>query len=94
MNHNENIRSAIAREMKEEVNLEGDFTYNIISIDEPTYLREHDFWQVRLIYEIKPENNLFSAGEDSDKIAFISPDALKDSSSQVERRIYDYANIL
>jgi len=89
MDHGESIKTAISREMKEEVNLKGDFTYRIIAADEPAYLM-HDFWQVRLIFEIKPINMSFSAGEDGDEIAFIDPQTLKNSPSQVERRIYGY----
>jgi 8-oxo-dGTP pyrophosphatase MutT (NUDIX family) len=93
MDHNEDIKRAIAREMKEEVNLNGDFTYKIIAVDDPAYLSMHDFWQVRLIFEVKPDNMSFSAGEDGDEIAFINPDIFKTSESEVERRIYMYANI-
>lgn len=89
MDHGENLKSAIAREMKEEVNLEGDFTYKILTVDEPE-LAKHNFWQVRLIYALKPEQMRFSAGEDGDKIAFISPDTFKNSTSSVEQCIYQY----
>lgn len=92
MDHGENIKIAIAREMQEEVSLEGDFTYKIIAVDDPAYLEIHDFWQVRLIYELRPENMQFHAGEDGDEIAFLHPHTLKDSLSEVERRIYTYAN--
>lgn len=92
MDHNEDIKSAIAREMKEEVNLEGNFEYKIIATDDPALVK-HGFWQVRLIYELKPENMKFSAGEDGDEVAFVHPDSLKDSAFPVEQRIYEYAKI-
>ena len=91
MDHTENLKSAIAREMKEEVNLNGDFVYKIISVDEPTYLKIHDFWQLRLIFELIPTNLSFSAGEDGDEIAFMDPELFKDSSSEAERCIYKYS---
>lgn len=90
MDHGEDIKTAIAREIKEEVNLEGNFTYKIIAVDNPA-LAKHNFWQVRLIYELKPDIMQFSAGEDGDEIAFISPDTLKNSDSSVEQSIYKYA---
>jgi 8-oxo-dGTP pyrophosphatase MutT (NUDIX family) len=90
MDHGENIKLAIAREMKEEVSLQGDFTYRIVDIDDPAYLT-HDFWQVRLVFEVKPEDMSFSAGEDGDEVAFVQLDTLKNSESEVERRIYRYA---
>jgi len=90
MDHNENIKTAIAREMMEEVNLDGEFSFRILTVDEPAYLDVHDFWQLRLVFEIKPENMSFSAGEDGDEIAFIHPETFKDSNREVERRIYTY----
>ena len=93
MDHGEDITTVIAREMKEEVNLEGEFTYQIISVDEPAYLENHDFWQVRLIFKVHPRNMIFSAGEDGDEIAFIAPEEFQHSSSDTERRIYKYAAI-
>lgn len=91
MDHGENIESALARELKEEVNLEGAFTYRIISFDEPAYLKEHDFWQVRIIFEVIPEHMEFSPGEDGDEITFIDPAKLEDSDSVLERRMYNYS---
>jgi hypothetical protein len=79
--------------MKEEVNLEGDFQYRVIAVDEPAYLKAHDFWQVRLIFQVNPINMTFSAGEDGDEVAFINPALFHDSTSEVERRIYAYSKI-
>lgn len=90
MDHNEDIKTALARELKEEVNLEGDFSYRIIDIDEPAYLGDHDFWQVRLIFEVKPEIMEFSAGEDGDEIAFMNPRDFENSDSETERRFFRY----
>lgn len=93
MDHSEDIKSTIAREMKEEVNLDGNFTYRIIDVDEPAYLTSHTFWQIRLIFEITPEHMAFSAGEDGDEVMFVHPDLFKGSLSETERRIYRYAHI-
>lgn len=92
MDHGEDFKTALAREMKEEVNLEGNFTYKIIFIDEPAYLKEHDFWQVRLVFEVKSENMTFSAGDDGDEVEFINPSLFKNSSFKEERRIYSYVD--
>jgi 8-oxo-dGTP diphosphatase len=90
MDHGESIKTAIAREMKEEVNLEGDFTYRIIEVEEPALLTMHNLWQIRLIYEIKPTVLEFSAGEDGDEAAFMEPDQFEHSDSNVEQRVYRY----
>lgn len=94
MDHSENIKFAIAQEMKEEVNLSGNFSYKVIDVNDPAYLKTHDFWQVRLIFEVKPDNLLFSAGEDGDEVSFMNPEIFRDSESEIERRIYKYASIV
>lgn len=94
MDHGEDIRSTIAREMHEEVNLEGNFTFKVIEVDEPAHLNAHNFWQLRLIFKVEPTSMIFSAGEDGDEIAFISADTFKNSKHEVERRIYKYASLV
>lgn len=93
MDHGEDLKSAIAREMREEVNLQGDFTYRIIEVEEPAHLGEHNFWQLRLIFEIHPQNTQFSPGDDGDQIAFMDAQVFKNSQSSVEQRIHEYVNI-
>lgn len=93
MDHGEGLKRSLAREMKEEVSLEGDFHHQIIAVEEPSYLQAHDFWQVRLIFNVSPQNMQFSAGVDCDEIAFIDPLTFRDSHSEVERRIYTYSQI-
>ncbi|HKX72674.1 MAG TPA: NUDIX hydrolase [Candidatus Saccharimonadales bacterium] len=91
MDHGESIATAIAREMKEEVNMEGDFTFRILDVDEPALLSPQNFWQLRLVFAVTPERMVFSAGDDGDKIAFMSPSAFKGSEIATEKRIFDYA---
>lgn len=93
MDHGEDIKQAIAREVKEEANLEGDFAYRIIDIDEPALLKEHNFWQLRLIFEVIPTNMTFTVGEDSDEVAFMDPNIFKNSQNKTEQRIYRYSAI-
>jgi len=91
MEHGETIKSAIAREMKEEVNLEGDFAFEVLDVDEPAPLQPYNFWQLRLIFAVVPHNMTFSVGDDGDAIAFKDPQVFKDSKINVERRIYRYS---
>ena len=93
MDHGEDLRRAIAREAMEEVGMRGDFTYRIVDIDEPAFLEMHNFWQLRLVFEVTPKQMSFSAGEDGDEIAFMNPDSFKESSSKTEQRIYHYAKL-
>jgi 8-oxo-dGTP pyrophosphatase MutT (NUDIX family) len=91
MDHGEDIKSAIAREMKEEVNLYGNFSYKVIDIDNPHHLAHSNIWQVRIIFEVTPLNMIFEPGEDGDEVAFMNPELFKDSNSDIERRVYEYA---
>lgn len=71
MNHGETIKSALIRELSEEVNLTGDFTYQVLEVEDPHLLEQSKCWQVRLILRVIPETMTFSNGIDSDEIKFI-----------------------
>ena len=89
MNHGEDIKTALARELKEEINLNGDFTYQVINVENPKYLENHDFWQVRIIFAIKPENMELSPGPEADEIEFVDPYDFENSSIATERWIFE-----
>lgn len=93
MDHGESFSAAIARELAEEVSLVGDFSYKIIDADEPAYLTSQDFWQIRLVFKVTPQNMAFSPGADADEVAFMNPASFKNSESSVEQRIYKYSVI-
>lgn len=93
MDHGESISEAIAREMEEEVGMQGAFDYRIIEVDEPGLL-PRNLLQIRLIFAVTPHNMTFSPGEDGDEIAFKDPEDFKDSSDKREQRIYRYCNLL
>ena len=88
MDHNEDIKSALARELNEEINLVGNFTYRVIAVDSPKYLETHDFWQVRLIFEIKPEIMKFSPGPEGDEVKFVDPSIFENSDIVTEQWIF------
>lgn len=94
MDHEEDIKTGIARELKEEVNLEGEFTYRVIDVDDPIYLENANVYQVRLIFQVVPENMQFSAGVDADEISYMNVNALRDSDNAVERKVYEYARLV
>ena len=93
MDHGEDLKTAIARELAEEVNLTDDFEYKILYAENPAYLRTHDFWQLRLIFEVKPISMKFSIGEDGDEVAFVAPEEFRDSKIEAERTIYKYSKL-
>lgn len=90
MDHGEDIKTAIAREMKEEVNLTGDFTYRIVYVDDPAELKNAKVLQVRLIFVIRPEVMEFSPGDDGDEIIFMSLERLK----EIDEPKYDYLTMV
>jgi 8-oxo-dGTP pyrophosphatase MutT (NUDIX family) len=93
MDHGEDIRSAIAREMQEEVSMQGDFEYKIVDVDEPKHLHDHNFWQLRLIYGVTPKNMLFAPGDDGDEVAFMLPENFKNSDRPAEQLVYYYSQL-
>lgn len=92
MDHGEDLRAAIARELKEEVNLVGDFKFHVIDVDDPAYLHNANVLQVRLIFEVMPDVLPTTIGEDADEIAYLNPSDLKKSDSSIERKVYEYAS--
>jgi len=90
MEHTEDIRTAVARELLEEVAYAGDFTYEVLDLDEPMLI-VNDIWQIRVILKIIPSSLRFSAGEEADEVQFTSPLSFKDSEHETERKIYEYA---
>jgi ADP-ribose pyrophosphatase YjhB (NUDIX family) len=93
MDHGEDIKAAIARELHEEVRLEGEFSFRVIYVDDPAYLSNANVLQVRLIFEVVPEVLPSSHGIDADEIAYLDPTSLKDSANPIERKIFYYVNI-
>ena len=93
MDHGENIKSALAREMHEEVGLTGDFTYKVIAVDNPGFLSHANVWQLRLIFEVVPETLPTEAGNDADEIHYINPSELRDSEHSAERSVFVYSSI-
>jgi len=90
MDYGEDIHAAIARELKEEVDFEGSFTYRVVDVDNPIMLLR-GIWQLRIILEIKPESMNFGIGKEADEIQFMRPVDFKDSTQEEERQIYLYA---
>lgn len=92
MDHGESIQAAITRELHEEIGLTGAFTYKLLAIEDPSLL-QHNFYQLRIIVALLPENTAFSAGVDADEIAFIDPNLLKNSLHNAERKLYHYSQL-
>lgn len=93
IDHGENIRSSVARELQEEVAYTNGFTYDILTVDEPVRLLTRDVWQVRIIIKVYPERINFGVGQEADEMSFVEPIKLKESSYASERKIYEYSTV-
>jgi 8-oxo-dGTP pyrophosphatase MutT (NUDIX family) len=93
MDHAESFKTAIARELTEEVDFRGAFTYRIIAVEEPKLLLR-DLWQVRLVFFVETSNIEFRAGLEADEVKFINPEDLRESDAKVERLVYQYAKLV
>lgn len=93
MEHGETVKDALARELHEEVLLNGDFTYDVVGIDDPGLLRRIDAWQIRMVFLVRPSDARFKPGDDGDEVEFKNPEYFQRSSANNEQVIYKYWRI-
>jgi 8-oxo-dGTP diphosphatase len=93
LDHGETIAEALARELREEVSLQGEFDYQVILVEDPRYLSEHNLYQTRITFIVTPRNFAFGPGDDSDEVMFVDPSQFKDSDVTTERKIYEYTQL-
>lgn len=89
--HGETIKEALARELHEEVSLEGDFEYEVLLAEDPHYLESHNLYQMRITFLVKPRSMVFGKGSDSDELQFIDADLYEESNLWTERQIFKYS---
>lgn len=95
MDHGEDIKSALARELHEEVNMTCDFTYELVCVDSPEVLMSRPIWQLRIVYEVKPDTMEFKPGKDGDEVKFVDPEIFNSGNSQYrESKIYEYIQLI
>lgn len=94
MDHGETVREALARELKEEVGLVCNFSYQPLAIDDPHLLHGLDVYQTRLIMLVIPESMDFTTGVDADEIAFVKPETFIKSEHEVEKKIQNYKQMV
>jgi len=92
MDHGDDVRTAIKRELYEEVGLDCNFSKTIIAVEDPKYLEFAGVLQLRLIFEVFPEVLPSIDSGEADEVCYLDPASLKDSDNPVERKVYEYAN--
>lgn len=93
LEHGETVKEALARELFEEVSLQGDFDYETILSEDPRYQKSHNLYQMRITFIVKPEQFSFKPGEDADEIMFINPADFENSDVITERKIFEYCQL-
>ena len=93
IDHGETIKEALARELYEEVSLEGDFEYEVLLAEDPHYLEELHLYQMRITFLVKPTSMIFTKGDDGDEVQFIDADIYEKSDLWTERQIFKFSTL-
>ena len=91
--HGETLKEALARELYEEVSLEGDFEYETLLAEDPRYIEAHNLYQMRITFLVKPHSMVFGKGNDSDEVQFIDADLYEKSDVWTERQIFKFSTL-
>lgn len=88
--HGETEHQALARELKEEIDYEGQFKA-IPKATTTFWLDSMQCWLLWIVYEVVTDNMNFGVGQDSTAIAFIDPaEFRKNSGSEAEQWIGEH----
>ncbi len=90
MDHGDTFQSALARELEEEIGYRGDFTYEILDVDDPHPLRGIDVLQTRLVFRVTLRQYEPISGADADEVAYMNPKNFENSIDPAEQKIMDY----
>jgi len=89
----ESLQQALARELFEEVSLQGDFTFSVILVEDPHYIQSNDVYQMRITFAVQPERYEFTPGDDGDEVMFIDPAHFAEAEDWRERKIYEFSEL-
>jgi ADP-ribose pyrophosphatase YjhB (NUDIX family) len=90
MDHGESVHDALARELYEEVLIDTPFHETLV--DSATmYVESKEAWLIWLVFNVVVEDLQFGVGQDADEVAFMHPDAFKDSRYRSEQLVYEFA---
>lgn len=89
VDHGESDTEALQRELREEVDYEGNFSLSLLGVH-TYFVEEYQSWALWIVYNIHPETYDFAVGPDATEIAFINPHTFKDSKKRGERLVYKF----
>lgn len=93
LDHGESIKEALARELYEEVALQGEFEYETLLAEDPHYQKSNNLYQMRITFLVKPVKSEVGVGPDSDEVQFIDPKVFESSELITERKIFEYSQL-
>ncbi len=93
IDHGETIKEALARELYEEVSLEGDFEYETLIAEDPHYLESLNLYQMRITFLVKPSSMVFKSGADGDEVRFFDANLYEKSDLWTERQIFKFSSL-
>jgi len=74
LNYGESIKEGLARELKEEIGLSGDFDYNILALQTPSWNERLGVMQINAIFQVNPNELNISLGLDGCELDFQTPE--------------------
>lgn len=89
--HGETEHEGLARELREEVGYEGEFTATPRAT-EVYWLESRQAWLLWIVYDVQTASNEFCAGEDCTEISWVLPSEFAHSTNRSERWIYENLN--
>lgn len=81
LEHNESVKTALARELLEEVGYNDEFEFSLRDTAR-FWIESRQAWLFWVVYDVTPTTLNFSPGEDSTEIAFIDPRIFEAQSPQ------------
>lgn len=93
LDHGETLKEALARELKEEVSLEGDFTFDVLLAEDPHYIEHLNLYQLRITFLVTPQRMIFEAGVDGDAVQFIDATVYEHSDLYNEQNMFRFSEL-
>jgi len=93
LDHGETIKEALARELYEEVSMQGDFEFEVLLAEDPHYLETLNLYQMRITFLVKPDVMSFEPGDDGDEIMFVDASIYEDSELFNEKSILELSRL-